>query len=324
MVSLQSASRLRIFTWPIHGNYLYYLSLGHYDLYIPERLSDRDKGLPFGSNVYEIPTLQVREMKFDVILFQSYQNFSKDQYEILSAEQRQLPKLYLEHGLPECYPVDARHPLTDLEVMLVHVTPFNKLSWDNHELVTHVIEYGVQERDFSYTGHLNKGIVVVNDISQRGRLYGYDIFREVQKRVPLDLAGRGAEPMGLGEIFPAQLPAVMSPYRFFFNPMRCPALDLTVCEAMMLGMPVVGLANAEFAMTVRDGYSGFIDTSIGGLVEKMRYLLEYEDAALEIGANAKEVARSKFSISRFTAEWEELFNWAIVGIANPHLLKGEI
>lgn len=326
MIVSQSAARLRIFTWPAPGNYLYYLSLGNYDLYIPvldQQLSGKADGRSFGLNVYEIPAAQVKEMTFDVILFQEYQNFSIDQYELLSAAQRLLPKLYVEHELPAVYLADTRHPVDDLKVTLVHVTSYNRLMWDNHDLVTHVIDYGVQESEIRYTGELNKGIVVVNDLQQRGRLYGYDLFKEVQRRIPLDLAGIGSEKTGLGEISSARLPAVMSHYRFFFNPIRYLSIDLGVCEAMMLGMPVVGLANAEFAMTVRDGYSGFIDTSVGGLVEKMRYLMEYQDAAIEIGANAKEAARAKFSISRFTAEWEDLFNWVVLGLSNPHLLKAK-
>ncbi|WP_235904258.1 hypothetical protein [Arcticibacter tournemirensis] len=36
-------TRLKIITWHIHGSYLYYLSQGNYDLYIPVK-DDRSEG----------------------------------------------------------------------------------------------------------------------------------------------------------------------------------------------------------------------------------------------------------------------------------------
>jgi hypothetical protein len=40
--------------------------------------------------VIEIPADEVKNHSFDVILFQTNQNYLRDQYEMLSAEQREL------------------------------------------------------------------------------------------------------------------------------------------------------------------------------------------------------------------------------------------
>jgi len=40
--------------------------------------------------------------------------------------------------------------------------------------------------------------------------------------------------------------------RFFFNPIRYTSLGLAVCEAMMVGMPIIGLATTEMATTVQN------------------------------------------------------------------------
>src|SRR5688500_12973858 len=98
--------RLKIFTWHIHGSYLYYLSQGNYDIYIPvtngqrEGYYGRGKTFPFGSNVHEISAASVKYHDFDIVLFQSSTNYLVDQFEILSEEQRKLPRIYLEHNTP--------------------------------------------------------------------------------------------------------------------------------------------------------------------------------------------------------------------------------
>jgi len=330
MLNYQSGTRLRIFTWHIHGSYLYYLSQGNYDLYIPvneeksEGYYGRGETFPFGDNVYEVPAGEVRDIDFDVVLFQTDQNYFTDQFEILSPDQRKLPRIYLEHDPPWDHPTNAEHPVDDPEVVLVHVTHFNQLMWDNHGLLTRVIEHGVTCKDIPYSGHLNKGIVVINNLPERGRLLGFDIFKEISKHIPLDLAGMGTEEYGIGEVLHPDLPAFISQYRFFFNPIRYTSLGLAVCEAMMQGMPVVGLATTEMAVTIQNGYSGFIDTNISGLIEKMQYLMENHDAAKEMGSNAKETAINKFNISRFNAAWEDLFHHVIQRTTKGEVIKGGI
>lgn len=304
---------LRIFTWHIHGSYLYYLSQGNYELYIPvnkarsEGYYGRGETFPFGENVHEIPVNEVRDAIFDLILFQTDENYLKDQFDTLSEEQRRLPRIFLEHDPPWDHPANTRHPVDDPDVVLVHVTHFNKLMWDNQRQSVHVIEHGVTDPGVNYSGHLNKGIVVINNLPARGRLLGLDIFREIKKYIPLDLVGMGTGELGDGEVLHPELPAFISQYRFFFNPIRYTSLGLAVCEAMMLGMPVVGLATTEMAVTISNGYNGFIDTNTGRLIEKMRYLLNDHHAAIKIGQNARTTALSRFNIDRFTQEWEHLF-----------------
>ena len=83
-----------------------------------------------------------------------------------------------------------------------------------------------------------------------------------------------------------------------------PALRaLAVCEAMMIGMPVVGLATTEMAATVVNGVSGYVDTSVRRVIEFMRHLLEAPDEARRLGQGARATARRRFGIERFVADW---------------------
>jgi glycosyltransferase involved in cell wall biosynthesis len=82
---------------------------------------------------------------------------------------------------------------------------------------------------------------------------------------------------------------------------------LAICEAMMLGIPVVGLATTELATVIENGRSGYIHADIDYLIKKMRLLLEDPDHAAQLGQAGRETALNKFDIGRFTNQWEELF-----------------
>jgi hypothetical protein len=310
---MQSDTRIKIFTWHIHGSYLYYLSQCNFEIYIPlgdkkqEGYIGRATTFPFGKNVIEVPVSHVKEMTFDCILFQTAQNYLKDQYEILSEEQRELPAIYLEHDPPLQVPTDTRHVVNSKRVTLVHVTHYNKLMWNNNDTYATVIDHGIIVPPISYTGEIERGIVVINNLSERGRRLGADIFTEVSKQVPLDLIGMGTEEIGgLGEVLHPQLPQFISRYRFFFNPIRYTSLGLAILEAMMIGVPIVALATTEMTTVIRDGESGIIHTDIDYLVRRMNQLLQNRSLAQQLGEAGKQIVCERFNIERFKKDWQNL------------------
>jgi glycosyltransferase involved in cell wall biosynthesis len=306
---------LRVLTWHIHGSYLYYLTQTPVEFYVlskPERppgYGGRFGHFPWGDNVHDMPVDQVKSFEFDCILFQARQHYLEDQYQFLSEAQRRLPRIYLEHDPPREHPTDTRHFVDDPEVLSVHVTHFNDLMWDSGRTPTRVVPHGVMvPQDIRYTGELERGIVVINHLKQRGRRLGFDLYQRVSAQLPLDLVGMAAEDSGgLGEVRHDHLPAFEARYRFFFNPIRYTSLGLAVCEAMMIGMPIVGLATTEMAVTVESGVSGYVDTHIDRLIERMRELLADPAQARRLGQGAREYAREHFSIQRFVRDWEDTF-----------------
>lgn len=306
---------LRIFTWHVHGSYLYYLAQGPHEIYLPVRpgrpegYGGRTRSYPWPANVHEVPVEEVKNVDFDCVLFQSRQHYLEDQHEILSRPQRKLPTVFLEHDPPRQHPTDTRHPVDDPNVLLVHVTCFNDLMWDCGRTPTCVIEHGVLvPPDVRYTGELERGVVVVNNLRRRGRRLGADVFDRVRRQVPLDLVGIGWEEAGgLGEVPHHELPAFMARYRFFFNPIRYTSLGLAVLEAMMLGLPIIGLATTEMVTVVENGVSGYLDTNVDNLIAPMRELLRGPAQARRLGEGARRAARKRFSIGRFARDWEETF-----------------
>lgn len=302
---------LRVATWHVHGSYLYYLTRTPVEFHLLSR-PDRSGGyagrhghFPWGANVHDLPVEAVKEAEFDCILYQSHQHY-RERETLFTERQLRLPSIFLEHDPPREHPTDTRHPVDDPATLLVHVTHFNALMWDAGRTPVRVIPHGViVPEGVRYSGELDRGIVVINHIARRGRRLGDDLYRRAREEVPLDLVGMGAEeaPGGLGEIRHDLLPAFQARYRFFFNPIRYTSLGLAVCEAMGLGMPIVGLATTEMATTIENGVSGFVHTDPARLVEAMRRLLADPREARRLGEGARRHALERFNIERFARDW---------------------
>jgi glycosyltransferase involved in cell wall biosynthesis len=324
---------LRIFTWHVHGSYLYYLAQGHHEIYLPVKpgrpagYNGRTRSYPWPDNVHEVPAEEILNLDVDCILYQSRQHYFEDQHQLLSRSQRRLPRIFLEHDPPREHPTDTRHPVDDPNILLVHVTCFNDLMWDCGQTPTCVIEHGVMvPAGIQYTGELDRGLTVVNNMRRRGRRLGADVFARARQAIPLDLVGMGWEevPGGMGEISHHQLPAFMARYRFFFNPIRYTSLGLAVCEAMMIGMPIIGLATTEMVTTVEDGVSGYLDTDVGRLLDCMRRLLADPEEARMLGEEARCRAQQCFNIERFVRDWDEAFHLVVGKPYSSGLIPGKL
>jgi glycosyltransferase involved in cell wall biosynthesis len=313
--------RPRVLTWHVHGSYLAYLARGDYDLYLPVRA---DRRHPYGGrtssfdwtdSVHEVPVEDVPHLDVDCVLYQSRTNWLEDRFDVLSSAQRRLPQIYLEHDPPLEHPAQTRHVVDDPDVLIVHVTHFNALMWDSGRTPTRVIRHGVAPAgDVRWSGELARGITVVNNLYRRGLRTGPDVFDRARAEVPLDLLGMGsADGDGIGEVPLRDVPPLAARYRFFFNPIRYTSLGLAVCEAMMLGLPVVALATTEQAVVLEDGVTGFVDTDVGRLIEGMRALVDDRELARRLGAGARERARELFDLGRFVAEWGRTFR-EVVGM----------
>jgi len=308
--------RLRVLTWHVHGSYLESLGAIGHEILVPVRPGRPEgyRGRPpdadWPPSIREVPAEEVGDIEVDVVLFQARRNWLEDQWAILSPRQRRGPRIYLEHDPPREHPTDTRHVVDDPDVTIVHVTAFNELMWDSGASPTRVIEHGVTiPAGVTWTGERARGIVVVNHLVERGRRVGFDVVRRVAAEVPLDLVGMGSEALGgRGEVRRHDLAGVEAPYRFFFHPARYTSFGMAVCEAMLLGMPIVALATTEMPTVVENGMSGYVDTSVPRLVEAMQGLIEDPDLARRLGDNARRVAEARFGIDRFRREWDAVLH----------------
>jgi glycosyltransferase involved in cell wall biosynthesis len=307
--------RLKILIWHIHGSYLNALARIDHDWYLPikpgrpEGYGGRGPTFDLPDYVREVPSERVRDLDLDLVIFQTPKNYFEDGPEILSEDQRKLPKIYLEHNTPKSHPTDSRHPIDDPNVLLVHVTHFNRLMWDNGRTPTTVIEHSVAiDPPVAYRGRVAQGIVVANGMQKRPRIAGYDLFLQARERVPLTAAGMETEQLGgLGDVPYRELHRRIADYRFLFSPMRYTSLPLAVIEGLTIGMPVVALATTELPAVIEHGVTGFVSCDMDALIGHMRALLDDPELARWIGANACAMARERFGIERFVRDWNAAF-----------------
>jgi hypothetical protein len=306
---------LTVLTWHVHGSYLEALGRTGHDIVVPvlpgrpPRYGGRPPGADWPASIREVPAEEVRHLPIDVVLFQHRANWETDQHEILSADQRRGPRVYLEHDPPAGHPTDTRHPVDDPDVLLVHVTPYNALMWNSGTTPTRVIDHGVEVPDgLIATLRWERGVVVVNDLERRGRRLGSDLVADARRRVPLDLYGLGNEAIGgMGAVGRHDLVSREVAYRFFFHPARHTSLGLAVIEAMLLGLPVVGLATTELPTVIDDGISGVIDTRPERLYDAMGELIADRGLARQLGLLGREAARARFNMTRFVRDWDDAF-----------------
>src|SRR6266699_2899536 len=310
--------RLNILTWHIHGSYLNTLARIEHNWYLPiksgrpEGYGGRGPTFDLPDYMCEVPAERVRDLKLDLVIYQTPKNYLEDQFELLTDEQRSLPKIYLEHNTPKPNAVDTRHPVDDPNVLLVHVTHYNRLMWDNGQTPTVVIEHSVAiDPSIRYKGRRESGITVVNGMQKRPRIAGYDILLHTQQKIPLDCVGMETEAFGgLGDIPYRDLHRLLADYRFLFSPIRYTSLPLAVIEAMTIGMPIVALATTELPTVLSHGETGYVSCNVDQLVTHMRSLIVHREEAYRLGENARSIARRRFGLDRFIRDWNHAFELA--------------
>ena len=317
--------RLKILIWHIHGSYLNSLARIEHDWYLPVRpgrpegYGGRGPTFDLPDYVREVPSERVRDLPLDLIIYQTPKNYYEDQFEILSEEQRHLPRIYLEHNTPKPHASDTRHPVDDPGVLLIHVTHYNRLMWDNGRTPTKVIEHSVAiDPSIRYSGRLARGITVANGMQKRPRIAGYDLFLDARMGIPLDAVGMETEAFGgLGDMPYRHLHRRVADYRFLFSPMRYTSLPLAVIEAMTIGMPVVALATTALPTVIEHGVSGYVSCDMDELTHHMRALLSDRALAERLGANARRVALDRFNLTRFIRDWNAAFAEVIGPVFSP-------
>lgn len=306
---------MRTLIWHIHGSYLNTLAQIEHEWFVPtkpeqpEGYGGRGEGSTMPAWVCEVPAERVRDLDLGLIIYQTPRNYFEDGPAILSAAQRDLPQIYLEHNTPKPDAANTRHPLDDPRVLLVHVTHFNRLMWDNGPLTAITVEHSVAlDPAIRYTGELARGITTINLPQRRPRIAGYDLFLQARERVPLDIAGLGTEEFGgLGDIKYRVLHRRVAAYRFLYSPMRYTSLPLAVIETLTIGMPVVALATTELPTVIENGVTGFLSNDPDELIARMRELLADPALARRIGANARALAEGRFGLDRFRRDWNAAF-----------------
>ncbi len=306
---------MRIFGWHVHGSWMTAFVQGNHEYIVPvlpDRSADgrgRAQTWEWPQNVIELSPSDLAGVTPDIVILQR-----PHEYELVRSWTGlqpgvDVPTVYVEHNAPQGQINAMRHPASEWPgVHVVHVTHFNDLFWDCGDRPTHVIEHGIVDPGYRYTGELSACAVVINEPLRRARVTGTDLLRKFEASVPVELFGMGAGAHGGYENLPQnRLHSEIARRRVYLHPIRWTSLGLALIEAMHLGMPVVALATTEVPEAVPDG-TGIISTNVHTLIESLEKLLENPDRCKELGRNARSHARSRYGLERFVRDWDRLFS----------------
>jgi hypothetical protein len=304
-----------VLLWHVHGSWTTAFVHGRHQYLVPV-LPDRGPDGRGRARTYEWPTAALEVTpeeaaltEVDVVVLQRPEELFGLAERWLGGRipGRDVPAVYVEHTAPQGRIAEMRHPAADRpDLTVVHVTHFNALFWDCGRTRTRVIEHGIVDPGYRYTGELERAVAVINEPGRRGRVTGTDLLERLRRAVPVDLFGmKAAELGGLEDLPQAELHVEMARRRAYVHPIRWTSLGLSLIEAMHLGMPVVAVGTTEVPMAVPPE-AGVVSTNVDELAVALRRLVaEPEEAAL-MGKAGREHALSRFGLAQFLADWDVL------------------
>jgi glycosyltransferase involved in cell wall biosynthesis len=306
---------VRILLWHVHGSWTTALVQGDHEYLLPltpERGSDgrgRAQTWDWPAAAREVTADEGPDLDVDVVLLQRPHELDRLAESWLGGRRpgRDLHAVYVEHNAPQGRIAEMRHPAADRpDLTIVHVTHFNDLFWDGGSTPSRVIEHGVVDPGYRYTGELARAVVVINEARRRGRVTGTDLLPRLNGVVPIDLFGMDAAALGGRENPPQHvLHDEMARRRVYLHPIRWTSLGLSLIEAMHLGMPVVALATTEAPEAVPPA-AGTVSTDVRLLAEEVRRLVADPGLARERGVAARAAALDRYGLGRFLADWDDL------------------
>jgi Glycosyl transferases group 1 len=301
---------VNVFLWHVHGSWTTAFVQGGHDYFVPvlpgrgPNGRGRAETWQWPDSVVEVTPAEARTRDMDLLILQRPEEFRFAERWLGRRPGRDIPTIYLEHNAPQGRINDMRHVASEWKgVTVVHVTHFNDLFWDTGRAATRVIEHGIVDPGYRYTGELARTAVVINEPVRRGRVTGTDLLAAFERAAPVDLFGMKAGALGGIENLPQDaLHTEMARRRVYVHPIRWTSLGLSLIEAMHLGMPVVALATTEVPNALPP--EGFASTNIEVLVEQVRHLITEPEEATRRGKHARAWALERYGLGRFLGEWD--------------------
>ncbi|WP_041939416.1 MULTISPECIES: glycosyltransferase [Frankia] len=315
---------MRILLWHVHGSWTTSFVQGGHSYVVPVLPGRGPDGLglartyPWPGTVAELGPDELRDAGVDVVVLQRPHELELTERWLGRRPGRDLPAVYVEHNTPRGDVPLTRHPVADRpELLLVHVTHFNRLFWDAGNTPTRVVAHGIVDPGDRYTGELARIAVAVNEPVRRGRVTGTDLLAGFTRAAPVDAFGIGvaALPAHTGlprarlavfdDLAQADLHDALARRRVYVHLPRWTSLGLSLLEAMQLGMPVVALAATEATEAV-PAEAGVLSTDPAVLVDAARRFLADPELARAYGKRARQAGLARHGLGRFLADWDDV------------------
>ncbi|HEX6326481.1 MAG TPA: glycosyltransferase [Jiangellaceae bacterium] len=317
---------MKILIWHVHGSWTTALVQGRHEFLLPlapDRGPDgrgRAQTWDWPPNAVEVPVSDLDRAEFDVAVLQRPRELELLEQWTGRRPGVDVPTVYVEHNTPDGPAASTSHPLAgQTTVPIVHVTHFNRLMWDNGVAPVEVIEHGVIDPGYRYTGQRLAVAAVVNEPVRRWRVAGTDTLVELASQVPVEVFGMGMAPLaeraaGLAAVHENlhqdALHDELGQCRAYFHPYRWTSLGLALIEAMAIGMPVLGWA-ATAAPDAVPATAGVLSTDPANLAAAARRWLHDPEEARQVGLAARQHALARFGLDRFLDDWDRLLKEVI-------------
>ncbi len=324
---------MRILLWPGPGRWTSSFLAGAHEYVMPappDRSSvgsDRSRAEDWPATLSELPSAALAEAQIDVVILQRREELALASQWLGRRPGVDVPAMYVEHHAPDARPCTQRHLLADQrEVPIVHVTQFNQLFWDNGVAPTVVIEPGLDDPGPRYSGQRATGAVLLDDLVGRGRVVGSDLISVFAGVGPIDLFGIGGDAflrdapdvrahqiaVHAGSTSPDQLLWELAGCRAYLHPVRWTSLDVSLIEAMLIGMPVLALATTATVEAVPPE-AGVTSLDVDRLAREFRTYLNEPEIARYMGSQARKHALRRYGLSRFLDDWDNALTAALQG-----------
>lgn len=310
--SIEKKEKYNILTFDTHERYQSQMAkTGHnfYSFRYENCKKWRDDFAVKPDNYYTLPDNAIYGgLDFDFILAQS--RFGQIQVAANLQKILSLPVILLEHTLPiKEWPNEYKSHMRLLQGNInVFISEYSKQQWGlNGNVIKHAIDTDV----FSPSNNEKEQIVlsVVNDYINRDYCCNYSGWTRITKDMPVKLVG---DTPGLSKAASSieELVGAYNKCAVFLNTSTVSPVPMSLLEAMACGCAVVSTATCMIPEIIENGVNGFISNDESELRNYVQLLLNDKELAKKMGDKARETILKDFSSSRFTKEWNRVFDLA--------------
>ncbi len=313
---------MKVLVWHVHGSWMTSFVQGPHEYLVPvlpDRGPDgrgRARTWDWPAGVREVTPAELAQAEIDVVVLQRPHELELTHRWTGRRPGPDLPALYVEHNTPAGPAAATVHPLAErTDIPIAHVTWFNQMMWDCGRAPSTVIEHGVIDPGYRYTGGTTSLAVVVNEPVRRWRVAGTDLVLQMAGHVDVDVYGMGMSELAavapqleghLHDDLPQhRLHDQLGRHRAYFHPYRWTSLGLALIEAMTAGLPVLALSTTEAPDAVPAG-AGVLSNDLSRLAGTARRWMSDLEAAQEAGRTARRHALQRYGLHRYLNDWDAL------------------